>query len=145
MNKEKKQLIRLTTAFGVLIFLIVALVVFSPLKNYALAYLNSYSKNAGDLVTAQMWNNLDDDFAQTGLAAAGRCRVVSGETWNQDMYLSCAADEVATNNSMKRRQGPENGCNITGYVGTLITDVRTVYFRQESTSCGIEARVICCK
>ncbi len=62
MTPEKKQLLRFTAAFGVLMFLIVSLVVFSPLRNYALAYLNSYSKNTGDLVTKDMWNNLDDDF-----------------------------------------------------------------------------------
>ncbi|PLX28056.1 hypothetical protein C0583_02385 [Candidatus Parcubacteria bacterium] len=128
----------LAISFVTVFVFVVSVAVLSPFGSYVMAYLNSYEKSSGDLLSVEMWNNLDDDFGKI----SGDCRVVSGETYAQEMTLSCDADETVINHSMIRRN--DSGCDIRAYVGDSVRDERTVWFSIEDVNCGIRAKLICC-
>ncbi|PLX28055.1 hypothetical protein C0583_02380 [Candidatus Parcubacteria bacterium] len=135
-----KNLKFLTTSFVIIFVLIVSVAVLLPFGSYVLAYLNSYEKAEGDLLTEEMWNNLDDDFG----GISSDCHIVEGLEYAETLTLSCAADEVVVSHSMRRVPESAN-CEMKHYFGDEIQDERTVFFRLDDADCGIQATLLCCK
>jgi len=110
-NLKLKLLATIVTLF----ILIIGIAILTPFGGYVLAYINDYNKAVGDTLTADMWNNLDDDFGVNVVkktcgtagdaysaqgATYGDCTCDSGEAIGGGCNLNGAAPASTMNSSM---------------------------------------------